>query len=145
MNDCESLDKAIEGATYVIHTASPNPIRMVHNEDELLRPAVRGTLNILDACKKHKVKKIIITSSIAAIMDVADEDKPQKFDDSHWSETDHTDKFRTYNKSKTLAEKAAWDWLEKNKSCGLEMAVICPGVLLGPCYVGHMFTSGRII
>lgn len=64
----ESLDKAIEGCDYVIHTASPCPIEDPKNEDVLIRPAVEGTLAVVHAAQKHHVKRVVITSSVAAIM-----------------------------------------------------------------------------
>ena len=64
----ESLFKAITDSTYVIHTASPFPIARPKTEDEVVRPAVEGTAAVLKACHQNKVKRLVITSSIAAIM-----------------------------------------------------------------------------
>ena len=69
MTDAASVDKAIEGCDYVIHTASPFPSQQPKNENDLIRPAVEGTKAVLDACKKHAVKKLVVTSSVAAIID----------------------------------------------------------------------------
>lgn len=59
--------KAIEGSTYIVHTASPFPIISPHNEDVLIKPAVEGTLAVMKAAKLNKVKRVVITSSVVAI------------------------------------------------------------------------------
>ena len=64
----ETIDEAIKGCDYVIHTASPFPIEEPKDENVLIRPAVEGTLAAVKAAHKYKVKRIIITSSVAAIM-----------------------------------------------------------------------------
>ena len=64
----ETIDEAIKGCDYVIHTASPFPIEAPKDENVLIRPAVEGTLAAVKAAHKYKVKRIVITSSVAAIM-----------------------------------------------------------------------------
>ena len=61
--DAESLDKAIAGVDYVVHTASPLPIQVPEDEQVVIKPAVEGTLAVLRAAHKHKVKRVVITSS----------------------------------------------------------------------------------
>ena len=65
--DAEAVDKAIEGSTYVIHTASPVAVADPLDEEQLVTPAVQGTLNILQSCSKHKVKRVVLTSSCQAV------------------------------------------------------------------------------
>ena len=65
--DENSIIKAIQGSTYIVHTASPFPIESPSNEDLLIKPAVEGTLAVMKAAKLNKVKKVVITSSVAAI------------------------------------------------------------------------------
>ena len=107
----ESLFAAIEGADYVIHTASPFPLKKPKNEMELINPAVNGTMSVMEACLANKVKRVVITSSIAAVMASRPENRPADwiFSEKNWSEPvgDHID---AYSKSKTMAEKAAWDF-----------------------------------
>jgi len=67
--DAASIHKAIEGADFVIHTASPFPQKNPKRESDVINPAVNGTQAVLDACKFHKVKWLVITSSIIAIFD----------------------------------------------------------------------------
>lgn len=73
--DKESMVRAVDGSTYVVHTASPFPIEQVKHEDELIRPAVDGTLAIMEGSLKSKAKRVVITSSIAAIMYTGKEDQ----------------------------------------------------------------------
>jgi nucleoside-diphosphate-sugar epimerase len=84
--DENSLMHACSGSTYIVHTASPFPIENPRNEDELIKPAVEGTLAIMKAARKNKVKRVIITSSIAAIMVSQDENKTN-FSVEDWSDT----------------------------------------------------------
>jgi nucleoside-diphosphate-sugar epimerase len=98
----ESLDLAIAGCDYVVHTASPFPLVTPRDEQELIKPAVEGTLSVLRACHTHKVKRVVITSSIAAIF-VQD---PQNTTEKVYTELDYSfvDACEPYEKSKTLAE-----------------------------------------
>ena len=100
---------AVNGSDYVVHTASPFLLSF-KSEDELVKPAVDGTTAILQACKANKVKRVVITSSIAAVYNCADEDAPadNTFDESKWTDLNSASGSSPYNKSKTLAEKAAW-------------------------------------
>jgi nucleoside-diphosphate-sugar epimerase len=110
--DAESLDKAIEGATYVIHTASPFHFK-TEKLEELIAPAVDGTLNALKAAAKHKCKRVVVTSSRAAIS--FGRDPVPIWNDTHWSDIENLTEAGLsvgggYMLSKTLAEKAAWDY-----------------------------------
>ena len=109
--DEASIIKACEGATYVVHTASP--FYFGCPEEELVKPAVDGTLAVMKACTQHGVKRVVITSSVAAISATAKEDKPpkgSKWTEEYWSNPDREGGLGGYVKSKTLAEKAAWDY-----------------------------------
>lgn len=111
MLDEKSIIQAIQGAEFVVHTASPFPIKQPRDEMELIRPAVEGTLAVMKGCHQHKVKRVVITSSIAAIAECAPQDRPadQIFNETMWSNPvgNH---ISAYSKSKTLAERAAWDF-----------------------------------
>ena len=67
LDDDESIDKAVEGVTYVLHTASPVGINEPADPNDMIRPAVEGTLSIMRAAVKHQVKRVVVTSSIAAV------------------------------------------------------------------------------
>jgi dihydroflavonol-4-reductase len=102
----ESLIQAIQGSTYVVHTASPFPLAAPKDENVLIKPAVEGTLSVCRAAHQSKVKRLVITSSVAAIMVSADKTK-MDFTVEDWSDPSSSS---PYEKSKTLAEKAAWDF-----------------------------------
>ena len=82
----ESLRAACEGADYIVHTASPFPLANPRDESEVIKPAVDGTLSILRAARDNKVKKLVITSSIAAIMMPADEHKKEVLTEEDWTD-----------------------------------------------------------
>jgi nucleoside-diphosphate-sugar epimerase len=102
----ESLYKAIEGSTYVVHTASPFIITKPTHEDVLIKPAVEGTMAVMRAAQKNKVKRVVITSSIVAIYVSADKNKTD-FTIDDWTDLSIAG---AYEKSKTMAERAAWDF-----------------------------------
>lgn len=88
LDNPESLMNAIEGAEFVIHTASPFPLKKPKSEMDLINPAVNGTTAVMEACKVHKVKKVVITSSIMACIQVKQADKPKDwtYDEKNWSD-----------------------------------------------------------
>ena len=111
--DSDSLLRAVQGSTYVIHVASPVPFSEPQDPvAEVIRPAVDGTLAVLEACRKSGVRRVSITSSISAIYNVNSEDKPEVFDERSWSNPD-LHHLGSYEKSKTLAERAAWDYISR--------------------------------
>lgn len=133
----ESWAKAIESCSYVFHLASPFPpqSQRAPPEEEVIRPAVDGTLSVLKACAEAgTVKRVILTSSIAAIS-CGIPGSPSKPADHIYSESDWSDEdgCAPYEKSKLLAEKAAWDYmksLEEDKR--FELVVVNPGYVQGP-------------
>ena len=144
--DKDSVVKSIEGSQFVAHTASPF-IQGVKQEDAdtVIKPAVDGTLAVLDGCKAAGVKRVVITSSMAAISAVAPEDKPEVWDETHWSNPDRPGGLMPYTKSKYLAEKAAWDYLKDLPEAErFEMVTVNPVLILGPAYQTEAFTSGNI-
>ena len=120
----------------------------VSTEDELVKPAVEGTLSVMKACHKHKVERCVITSSVAAILSgYLDEEKPSKWTEEHWSKVEKLNEQPTwYQKSKTLAEKAAWKFREELPEAErFDIVTINPGLIMGPCiFTGAPFTSGKI-
>ena len=100
---------AIKGATYVVHTASPFPLKQPKTPAEVINPAVNGTLAVMEACYHNQVKRVVITSSYAAIAYGNNKPSRYAFTSNDW--TDATSpQTSAYVKSKTLAEKAAWDF-----------------------------------
>ncbi len=134
-----------KGMDYVQHIASPFPRQLPKHEDDLIRPARTGTLNILKAAADNKVKRVVVTSSIAAIIYGKTRQQLKNVLDEH-SWTDELNKKDTtpYYRSKTMAEKAAWEFV-KTKAPGLELSVVCPGAILGPVLEDDFGTSANIV
>ena len=104
----ETIDEAIKGCEYVVHTASPFPADPPKDENIILRPAVEGTLAAMKAAHKYKVKRIVITSSVAAVMGQIEANFKEIYTESDWTDVNAVGPME---KSKTLGEKAAWDYL----------------------------------
>ena len=127
--------EAVAGCEYVLHVASPFPASVPKHEDELIIPAREGALRVLRASRDAGVKRVVLTSSFAAI---GYGQKPQKapFNETNWTDPNGDD-VRPYVKSKTLAERAAWDFIAKEGG-NLELSVVNPvgvfGPVLGPDY-----------
>ncbi|MGW2660976.1 SDR family oxidoreductase [Nocardia tengchongensis] len=126
-------DAAVAGCRYVLHTASPFPAGVPEHEDELIRPAVDGTLRVLRAAAAAGVERVVITSSIAAIQGG---NEGRVLTEADWSDTARCD---AYAKSKTLAERAAWDFAAEHPE--IELAVINPGMIIGPILRAEAGTS----
>jgi nucleoside-diphosphate-sugar epimerase len=126
---------AVSGCDYVLHVASPFPVTVPKHEDELIVPARDGALRVLKASRDAGVKRVVLTSSFAAI-GYGHPTLPARFDETSWTSVDGKD-VMPYTKSKTLAERAAWDFLGKDGGA-LELAVVNPvgvfGPVLGPDY-----------
>ncbi|TNV77308.1 hypothetical protein FGO68_gene2508 [Halteria grandinella] len=139
----ESLDAAIAGMDYVVHTASPCPLESPKDENELIKPAVEGTIAVMRAAHKHKVKRVVMTSSISAVSEQKPENHKESYDEGDWSDLQVCP---PYEKSKTLAEKAAWEFLKSlPEDERFELVTINPVLILGPSLVAADFSSGQII
>ncbi|CAK8561592.1 unnamed protein product [Lathyrus sativus] len=130
-----SFDSAVEGCDGVFHTASPVRFVVDDPQAELIDPAVKGTLNVLKSCAKSpSVKRVVFTSSIAAVAFNSRPKNPGVIVDETWfSDPDFCREsgvwFGWYPLSKTLAEAAAWEFANKNK---IDMVVINPTMVAGP-------------
>jgi nucleoside-diphosphate-sugar epimerase len=136
--------EAVAGCTYVEHVASPFPAAAPKDENELVRPAVEGTLRVLRAAAESgTVRRVVITSSVAAVAYGHKERIDRPLDENDWSVADNCE---AYQKSKTLAERAAWDFMSKlPASSTLELAVINPGFVAGPLSGPEIGTSGEVV
>ena len=133
LDNPSSWKEAVKGCSYVYHVASPVPLEFPRDKDEVIKPAVEGTLSVLEACAEYGgVKRIVLTSSIAAVIDeTIDYDIDHVFTEKDWNNADNADQM--YAMSKKLAEKAAWNFIDnqdgENK---IELAVCNPVVVIGP-------------
>jgi nucleoside-diphosphate-sugar epimerase len=135
----EGWDEAMRGCKYVLHLASPFPLVTPENEDDLIRPAVEGTQRVLSAAARNGVQRVVQTSSVAAIS-AGHQDQNRTFSADDWSNLDG--EISAYPKSKTLAEKAAWEYVENlPEGQSLELAVVNPGYVLGPVINDRQPTS----
>jgi nucleoside-diphosphate-sugar epimerase len=138
--------EAVAGSEYLLHVASPFPPTVPKNEDELIVPAREGTLRVLRAARDAGVRRVVLTSSFAAI-GYGQEPQDRPFDETNWTDPNGAD-VQPYAKSKTLAERAAWDFVAR-EGRGLELAVVNPvgvfGPLLGPDYSTSVILVQRLM
>lgn len=134
--------EAAKGCTYVLHVASPFPAAAPKHEDDLIIPAREGTLRVLRASKAAGVKRVVVTSSMAAMHAGLPYEPSKVFIENDWADINgpHCD---AYAKSKTLAERAAWDFIEQEGG-SMELAVINPVSVLGPVLSSDMSSSVEI-
>ena len=133
---------AIEDSKYVVHTAFPFLKREVRDEDELIGPAVQATMTVMRASLASHVKRVVLTSSMAAIMNCKELNKTH-YTVEDWAEESECDPMQ---KSKKLSEKAAWEFI-RNLPSGqeLELSTILPGLILGPHINKNEFTSCKFL
>jgi nucleoside-diphosphate-sugar epimerase len=138
--------QAVAGCEYVLHVASPLPPNMPKHEDELIVPAREGTLRVLRAARDAGVKRVVLTSSFAAI-GYGHPPRKTPFNETDWTDL-NGDGVYAYVKSKTLAEGAAWDFIA-NQGGGLELSVVNPvgvfGPVLGPDYSASILLVQRLM
>ena len=125
----EGWAAAVAGCDYVLHVASPFPPTLPKHDDELIVPAREGALRVLRAARDTGVKRVVLTSSFAAV-GYGHPPQAAPFDESSWTDPAGDD-VQPYAKSKTLAERAAWDFIAREGG-GLELAVINPVFVFGP-------------
>jgi dihydroflavonol-4-reductase len=137
-------DEAILGVEVLLHTASPFPIASPKDENDLIRPAVDGTLRALRAAHKAGVNRVILTSSVAAIYGADLPAGKTAFDETIWTDVAHPVGRLAYTKSKTLAEKAAWDYIE-TEAPELGLTTINPVLVTGVPLDKHFGSSVSVI
>jgi len=121
---------AVRDCTYVLHVASPFPVVSPREDAELVRPARDGTLRVLAAARGAGVRRVVMTSSTAAVAyGRGGRDTP--FTEADWSDETNRADTSAYERSKTIAERAAWEWVER-EGRRLELTTVCPGAVLGP-------------
>ena len=147
--DAASMEKAVEGATYLVHTASPVAMSFATPE-EVIEPALQGTIAAVEAAHKHGVKRVVITSSVAAVSTYLDP-IPDPITEENWAnevymKENEKDTKCSYAISKTRAERAAWAYqasMPENER--FDLCTICPGFVLGKPVLEYGFASGRFM
>ncbi|KAK4278707.1 hypothetical protein QN277_016516 [Acacia crassicarpa] len=140
-----SFDLVVEGCEGVFHTASPFYLDVKDPQAEMLDPAVKGTLNVLKSCAKFpSVKRVVLTSSIAAVAYNGKPRTPEVVVDETWfSDPDICGASQLwYVVSKTLAEEAAWKFTKENN---IDMVTINPAMVIGPLLQPTLNTSAAAI
>lgn len=130
--------EAMAGCSHLVHVASPIPDASPKEEDELIVPAREGALRALKFAKQAGVERVVLTSSMAAIAYGVDRGE-HIFDESRWTDLGHPDLY-PYVKSKTIAERAARDWMAEHGG-DMEFCTINPSMVLGPILSPDFSTS----
>lgn len=134
--------EAAAGCGWVIHGASPTPSGDQPREEDWVRPAVEGNLRVLRAARDAGVKRVVLTSAFGAIGVGHAAAHRRPFDETDWSNLDGD--VAPYQRSKTLAERAAWDFIAREGN-GLELAAVNPVTVLGPALGPDYSHSIRLI
>ncbi|KAL6873471.1 hypothetical protein ACP4OV_013553 [Aristida adscensionis] len=142
--DYGSVAAAVAGCDGVFHVACPvltyNP---VHPEDELLAPAVTGTMNVLKACAEAKVGRVVVVSSLSAVMVNPGWPQGKAMDEDCWSDADFCKSTENwYCLSKTLSELEAFDYAKRT---GLDVVTLCPSLVIGPLLQPTLNASSSVI
>lgn len=135
--DDEGWAEAVAGCEYVLHVASPFPPGIPKHEDDIIRPARDGTLRVLRAARNAGVRRVVLTSSFAAV-GYGHPQQRAPLDESYWTNLDGP--LSAYTKSKTLAERAAWDFM-RTEGGALELSVVNPVGVFGPVLGREYSTS----
>lgn len=144
LTDEKSWKGKMSGIDGVFHLASPFPQILPKDPDELIVPAREGTLNVLKEASKSGVKKVVLTSSVGAVAyGKTKENFKELYNENDWTGENGKDSTAYYD-SKTIAEKAAWDFIDRDDG-GMELTTICPGAVIGPPVNGKLSSSHGIV
>ncbi len=137
----ETFEAAVEGCEVVMHTASPYQLTVEDPQKDLVDPAVKGTRGVLEAVKKiGGARRVVLTSSMAAVTDEPDSNQVLTEDD--WNEKSSLER-NPYYYSKTLAERAAWEFV-KNEGVDFDLVVVNPFLVIGPSLTESLNTSNKV-
>lgn len=134
----DGWNNAALNCTYVLHVASPFPAGTPKHEDDLIIPARDGTLRVLRAAKAASVKRVVLTSSFAAI-GYGHPPQSTPFNEESWTNVSGPG-VTPYEKSKAIAERSAWDYVQ-GEGKGLELTVVNPVGIFGPVLSEDFSTS----
>ena len=139
----EGWQEAVSGCAYVLHVASPFPTAQPKDPDELIVPAREGTLRVLRASLAGGVRRVVVTSSVAAVRNFAGRPEDRPLTEQDW--TDPTLAHLTpYTRSKTIAERAAWD-CAREQGAAERLAVVNPSAILGPTLSAQHSSSLELV
>jgi dihydroflavonol-4-reductase len=130
LTDDAGWPEAVAGCDYVLHVASPFPPAQPKDPDELIVPARDGTLRVLRASMDAGAKRVVVTSSVAAVRNSKAHAGKTELNEADWSDPDDTD-FTPYTRSKTIAELAAWEFM-RERGDEEKLATVQPGAIVGP-------------
>lgn len=125
----DNWEETMRGVTYVIHVASPTPKLNFKNESEMIRPAINGVIRVLKAARDNQVKRVVMTSAYGAIL-AGHKNRKTPYTEKDWSNLSEKH-IHPYQKSKTMSEIAAWDFIKKEGQ-GLEFSTVNPVGVMGP-------------
>jgi nucleoside-diphosphate-sugar epimerase len=134
---------AVAGCPYVLHVASPFPLREPRDPDELVRPARDGALRVLRAARDAGVRRVVLTSSYAAV-GYGHAPRSTPFTEEDWTRLDGERPVDAYPRSKTVAERAAWDFVT-TEGGGLQLATVNPVGVYGPLLARDTSTSIELV
>ena len=137
-----AFDAAVAGCATVFHTASPYVVDVADPQRDLVDPAVQGTLNVLQACARSSgIRRVVLTSSMAAVTD--EPDSAHVLTEADWNTKSTLDR-NPYYLSKALAERAAWDFMAREKPA-FDLVAVNPFVIMGPSHSPAVNTSNQIL
>lgn len=138
LNSDAGWAEAVSGCTYVQHVASPLPATNPKSDDELVRPARDGALRVMRAARDAGVQRVVMTASVACIA-YGHLNRTTPYTEADWSDETNRADSSAYERSKTIAERAVWDWARREGG-SLEIITILPGLVLGPV-LGRDFST----
>jgi dihydroflavonol-4-reductase len=141
LSDDKNWDEAVKDCEYVLHVASPTPIINYKHEDEMINPAKDGVLRVLKAARDAGVKRVVLTSAYGAV-GMGHKNRTTPFTEKDWSILSAGT--HPYQKSKTIAEKAAWDFI-KNEGGKPELSTVNPVAVMGPVLGTDYSHSNQIL
>jgi dihydroflavonol-4-reductase len=133
--------EAVQGCDYVLHIASPTPIVNYKHENEMINPAKDGVLRVLKAAREANVKRVVLTSAYGAI-GMGHKNRVTPYTENDWSNPDAN--LHAYQKSKTIAEKAAWEFI-KTEGGNPELSTVNPVAVMGPILGADYSHSTQIV
>ncbi|MBV6656259.1 MAG: aldehyde reductase [Devosiaceae bacterium] len=139
----DGWDGVMDGCSALLHTASPFPLQQPKSDDEIIKPAVEGTLRALKAAQAAGIKRVVLTSSAVAVMYGDLPAGKAMYDEDDWSEDFHPTQ-NPYGRSKTRAERAAWDFVASDAP-NMRLTTINPVLVTGPALDGNYGTSLQVI